>query len=207
MEDKILVDILGLQSTPGAPGAFALILKERDGGRRLPIVIGQFEAQSIALELEKVKPSRPLTHDLVKNILDSLGFSVLEVVINELREGTFHARLIIDSQEIDSRPSDAIAIAVRYGVPIYVSEEVMDEASYIAEEEPQGAKPTAEESEIEPEEEDESDTPLPPKQSEKPQKLTRRQILQKRLEEAISKEEYEKAAKLRDELRKLTGEQ
>ncbi len=135
--DKVLVDILGLSPSPSSPGAYALILKETEGERRLPIIIGQFEAQAIALELEGIKPPRPLTHDLVKNVLDSLGTTLSDVIINELREGTFYAHLNVEgnsaTHEIDARPSDAIAVAIRFGVPIYVSETVMEEASGIPE--------------------------------------------------------------------------
>ena len=131
--DKVMVDILGLSPSPSSPGAYALILKETEGERRLPIIIGQFEAQAIALELEGIKPPRPLTHDLVKNVLDSLGNVLSDVLISELRDGTFYARLNVEgnslNHEIDARPSDAIAIAIRFGAPIYVAETVMEEAA------------------------------------------------------------------------------
>ena len=134
--EKIQVDILGLSTSPSSGGAYALILKEMNGNRRLPIIIGAFEAQSIALEMEGIKPPRPLTHDLMKNIIDTFGVSLQDVYINELRDGTFYAKITIegvnDSQEVDSRPSDAIALAVRYGVPIFVAEEVLNEAGIIA---------------------------------------------------------------------------
>ena len=114
--EKIQVDILGLSTSPSSGGAYALILKEMNGNRRLPIIIGAFEAQSIALEMEGIKPPRPLTHDLMKNIIDTFGVSLQDVYINELRDGTFYAKITIegvsDSQEVDSRPSDAIALAV-----------------------------------------------------------------------------------------------
>jgi bifunctional DNase/RNase len=132
-EEKVQVDILGLSSSQASGGAYALILKETSGPRRLPIIIGAFEAQSIALEMEGIKPPRPLTHDLLKNIIDSLGGELIDVFINELREGTFFARINLDTQEIDARPSDAIAIAVRYGAPIFVAEKVMAEASFVSE--------------------------------------------------------------------------
>lgn len=144
-EDKIQVDILGLSSSQSSGGAYALILKEVNGPRRLPIIIGAFEAQSIALEIEGIKPPRPLTHDLMKNLIDLLGGELIDVCINELREGTFFARLNLDTQEIDSRPSDAIALAVRYGAPIFVAEKVMAEASFLSEgeDEGKGIPPTA----------------------------------------------------------------
>jgi len=188
-EDKVQVDILGLSSSQASGGAYALILKETNGSRRLPIVIGAFEAQSIALEIEGIKPPRPLTHDLIKNLIDLLGGELIDVLISDLRDGTFFARINLDTQEIDSRPSDAIAIAVRYGAPIYVAEKVMAEASFVSE----GG-------------EDEKAIPAnaKPEQEEPPNsQLSKFEQLVKRLEDAIAKEDYEKAAQLRDELKKL----
>ncbi len=187
--DKVQVDILGLSTNPASGGAYALILKEVNGNRRLPIIIGAAEAQSIALEMEGIKPPRPLTHDLIKNIITSFGSELSEIIIDELRDGTFYAKLSIDSQLIDSRPSDAIALAVRYGVQIYVAMSVMEEASFL------------------PEEEEEEATALPKKekakQSSSPPKMTKLEQLNAQLKEAIEKENYEKAAQIRDEIRKL----
>ena len=195
--DKVMVDILGLSPSPSSPGAYALILKEVSGERRLPIIIGQFEAQAIALELEGIKPPRPLTHDLVKNVLDSLGTTLSDVVVSELRDGTFFARLNVEgnsvNHEIDARPSDAIAIAIRFGVPIYVSEAVMEEASTM---------PEAEEGE----QQIESEGEHPKKSREKTPaytKETKMEQLQKELTDAVGREDYERAAKLRDEIRRL----
>ena len=131
--DRVLVDILGLSTNPASGGAYALILREVNGNRRLPIIIGAAEAQSIALEMEGIKPPRPLTHDLMKNIISAFGAELADIIIDELRDGTFYAKLNIDSQQIDSRPSDAIALAVRYGVQIYVASSVMDEAAFVPE--------------------------------------------------------------------------
>ncbi len=189
--DRVQVEILGLSTSPASGGAYALILKESDGKRRLPIIIGAFEAQSIALEIEGIKPPRPLTHDLMKNIIDTLGFSITEVVISELREGTFYARLLMDSEagrEIDSRPSDAIALAVRYGAPIYVADEVMNEAGFV---------PDGEEEE----EAGENAVTPAPEAEEKPESPL--DALRAKLDEAIQKEDYERAAQLRDEIRRL----
>ena len=187
--DKIQVDILGLSTSPASGGAYALILKEVSGSRRLPIIIGAFEAQSIALEMEGIKPPRPLTHDLMKVIIDRLGVTLSEVTVSELRDGTFYAKLALDSQEIDSRPSDAIALAVRYGVPIFVSEKVMDEASFIPEAEGE-----------------EGEKPAQAVKEKKPatQKLSKLEALNSQLKEAIEKEDYEKAARHRDEIRNLS---
>ncbi len=189
--DRIPVDILGLSTNPASGGAYALILKEVTGSRRLPIIIGAAEAQSIALEMEGIKPPRPLTHDLMKNIISSFGAELHEITIDELRDGTFYAKLSIDSQMIDSRPSDAIALAVRYGVQIYVAAAVMDEASFVPEEE--------ESDQLTPEK---PEKPEKPKQQ-PPTKMTKLEQLQQQLKEAIEKENYEKAAQLRDEIRKL----
>jgi hypothetical protein len=192
--ERVQVDILGLHTSPSSGGAYALILKEMHGPRRLPIIIGAFEAQSIALEMEGIRPPRPLTHDLMKTIIDTLGGSLNDVTINELREGTFFARLTVDAKEIDSRPSDAIALAVRYGVPIFVADRVMDEASFIPENEEAEAEPSGETSS----ETAESGPAMPPAPS-----ATRLEQLEKDLSEAVSKEDYEKAAKLRDEIKRL----
>ncbi len=190
--EKVQVDILGLSTSPSSGGAYALILKEVNGNRRLPIIIGAFEAQSIALEMEGIKPPRPLTHDLMKNIIDTFGVSLQDVFINELRDGTFYAKITIegvsDSQEVDSRPSDAIALAVRYGVPIFVSDEVLKEAGIAAEAE----------------EEEQGDSPKVDQPAAMKKHTSKLEQLQTSLKEAIEKEEYEKAAKLRDDLRKLT---
>jgi bifunctional DNase/RNase len=139
--------------------------------------------------MEGIKPPRPLTHDLMKNILDLLGGELVDVCINELRDGTFFARLNLEAQEIDSRPSDAIALAVRYGAPIYVAEKVMAEASFISEgEESEKITPANLKS-------DQNESAKPP--------LTQLEQLEKQLNEAIAKEDYEKAAHLRDEIKKL----
>ncbi len=186
--EKIQVDILGLSTNPASGGAYALILKEVHGNRRLPIIIGASEAQSIALEMEGIKPPRPLTHDLMKNIITAFGAELGDITIDELRDGTFYAKLNIDNQLIDSRPSDAIALAVRYGVQIYVASGVMDEAAFVPEEEDDEAIP--------------SSTKQKPKPSPAP-KMTKLEQLNVQLKEAIEKENYEKAANLRDEIRKL----
>ena len=140
--DKVLVDILGLSTNPASGGAYALILRELNGNRRLPIIIGASEAQSIALEMEGIKPPRPLTHDLMKNIIAAFGGELNDIVIDDLRDGTFYAKLNIDDRMIDSRPSDAIALAVRYGVQIYVAANVMDEAAFIPEDEEEEQPPS-----------------------------------------------------------------
>ncbi len=193
--DKVQVDILGLSPTP-APGGggYALILKEIAGERRLPIIIGSFEAQHIALELENIKPPRPLTHDLLKNIIEQLGFSISFVYINELRDGTFFAKIKMDVgsiEEIDARPSDAIALALKFSAPIYVSEEVIDEVGFIPENEDEAEGKVFKE------------TDLPKTLEESDPFLKRMSKLQNDLKTAIDSEDYEKAASIRDEIKKL----
>jgi bifunctional DNase/RNase len=212
---KVQVEILGISTSPSSNGAYALILQESDGQRRLPIVIGAFEAQAIALEMEGIRPPRPMTHDLMKISLETLGASLVEVIINDLNDGTFYAQLILDSTavEIDARPSDAIALAVRFQAPIYVSEEVINEAGFI----PEGND--ADGSGID-DDDDESDALLratrnddddedtlprnrpEPKQPSKPK--TKLEALKQELDKAIAQEDYEKAATLRDEIAELT---
>jgi len=190
---KIQCEILGLSSSPSTGGAYAILLKEINGNRRLPIIIGAFEAQAIALEIEGIKPPRPLTHDLLKQIVDNLGAAVVEVIIDELRENTFYAKILLETSgltnEIDARPSDAIALAVRTQSPIYVSDSVMESAAFVPSED--GDK---EEIEQEPEPD------VIPKTKEA--KLA---ALQDKLREALDAEEYERAAKLRDDIKKLTN--
>lgn len=192
--ERVQVDILGLSTNPASGGAYALILKEVNGARRLPIIIGAAEAQSIALEMEGIKPPRPLTHDLLKNIITAFGAELQEVVIDELREGTFYAKLSIDNQVVDSRPSDAIALAVRYGAHIYVANAVMEEAAFIPEDEEEEATPDAPPA---------APSPRPKEAPGASPKLSRLEELHKQLREAIEKEQYERAAGLRDEIRKL----
>jgi hypothetical protein len=190
---KIQCEILGLSSSPSTGGAYAILLKENNGNRRLPIIIGAFEAQAIALEIEGIKPPRPLTHDLMKNIIDNLGGTIIEIIIDELRENTFYAKIIIEvsalTNEIDARPSDAIALAVRSQAPIYVAESVMDTAAFLP----------SEESEREGTMDSGGDDPIP---SSKEAKIA---TLQDKLREALDKEDYERAAKIRDDIKKLTS--
>lgn len=193
------MDILGLSSSPSAGGAYALLLKESFGVRRLPIIIGSFEAQSIALEIEGIKPPRPLTHDLMKNIVDDLGGSVVEIYIDELRDNTFFAKIILEvstlTNTIDARPSDAIALAVRTGCQIFVAEEVMRAASFV---------PSSEDKD-ENEESFDIANDFESKQYPKQPSETKVASLQDQLREALEKEDYERAAKLRDEINRLKG--
>ena len=187
--ELIQVEILGLSTSSSSGGAYALVLGDSDGGRRLPIIIGAFEAQAIALELEKIQPPRPMTHDLLRDLLEQVGGDVVAVVISELRDGTFYARVRFvhdgEERELDSRPSDAVALAVRVDAPIYVSDEVLNEAGLPADQDAISELSEAGE-EAQPEE---PATELEKKQSQ--------------LEKAIADENYEKAAQLRDEIQRL----
>ena len=193
--EKIQVDILGLSSSPSAGGAYALLLKESFGVRRLPIIIGSFEAQSIALEIEGIKPPRPLTHDLMKNIVDDLGGSIVEIYIDELRDNTFYAKIILEistlTNTIDARPSDAIALSVRAQSPIFVAESVLETAGFVPTDE--NEKELTRKGEI-------SDDQQVPKSKE-----AKIASLQNKLREALDAEEYERAAKIRDDIKKLTS--
>lgn len=207
-QDNIQVDIFGLSLTPSiSGGGYAIILKEVSGNRRLPIIIGQYEAQSIALELEGIKPPRPLTHDLLKEVIETFGYSVNYIVINELRDSTFYAKIKFDSssiEEMDARPSDAIAIALKFSSPIYVNSDIMEEVGFVPDYDEQ----------VLPKQEndfDDSETDITSDQIKSKPVETKnlsnkeKKLLQLRndLDEAITKEEYEKAAQLRDEIKKL----
>ncbi len=193
---KVECEILGLSANPSAGGVHALLLKEVFGQRRIPILIGQFEAQAIAMELEGMKPPRPLTHDLIKNLIENLGATILHVEITDLIDNTYHAKIVLDisslTNEIDSRPSDAIAVALRAQVPIYVAESILDQAGFT----PINELETIDDKPIE--EIRKNPEPLKTREA----KLA---AIQNQLREAIEAEEYERAAKLRDELNRLQG--
>lgn len=187
------MDILGLSTSPSSGGAYALILSEVSGLRRLPIIIGSFEAQAIALELENIKPPRPMTHDLLKNFILNFDTKVDHIYINELSEGTFYAKIVLERGdalfELDSRPSDAIALAVRFGTKIYVSEKVLKEAGIRSDQEivERGGRKVSE------------------PESAAEDEMTKLEKLEIDLHTAIETENYEKAAKLRDQISKMKG--
>lgn len=190
--DFIQVDIIGLSTSPSSGGAYALVLGEIEGNRRLPIIIGAFEAQAIALELEKIQPPRPMTHDLLRDLFESVGAEVIDVVIDELREGTFFAkvRYIHEGEEdqLDARPSDAVALAVRVDAPIYVAPGVLEEAGI----------PSDEEAVAELEEEIEEEEPAVP--------VSPLERLEEQLSKAIAEEDYERAAQIRDDIQRHKNE-
>ena len=194
--DKIKLDIAGLSYSQTQSGAYALVLCEVIGKRRLPIIIGGFEAQAIAIELEKMTPSRPLTHDLFKNFAEEFKITIVEVIIYNLVEGIFFAKLICDQNgkeiEIDSRTSDAIALAVRFECNIYTYEFVLSSAGIILDDE-------------EIEDGDESDEDINIEEvtstiSTSPVERMTLSELNKQLKEAIENEDYEAASNIRDEI-------
>ncbi|WPP51313.1 bifunctional nuclease family protein [Catalinimonas niigatensis] len=194
--DKIELEILGLSSSQSQSGSFALVLGETTGNRRLPIIIGMFEAQAIAIEIEKIAPNRPMTHDLFKSFAHSFNFTVEEIVISDLKEGVFFAKIVCSNNgrnvEIDARPSDAIAIGLRFSVPIYTFETVLSEAGIVLTDE-EGER----EGQPEPAEEKGSSSNKPFKEQLKDLSSDRLQTL---LDETLKNEDYEKAAQIRDEM-------
>ena len=132
---KIELEIVALSHSITQTNSYAVVLGELKGQRRLPIVIGGFEAQAIAVALEHMKPSRPLTHDLMKNFMNSFGVELQEVIISDLQEGIFYSKLVCftenDTIEIDSRTSDALALAVRFGCPVYTYEHILENAGIL----------------------------------------------------------------------------
>ncbi len=195
---KIKLEILGLSPSQSQTGSFALVLGEELGNRRLPIIIGVFEAQAIAVQIENIVPNRPMTHDLFKSFAEALNYTLKEIVISDLSEGIFYAKIVCGDDlrevEIDSRPSDAIAIGLRFGVPIYTYETILSEAGIVTNDTGEA--------------EEKNDDDLVRETLRTKGSFTDQirdlsnDVLQKMLEEALSSEEYEKAAKIRDELDK-----
>ncbi|GAA0874705.1 bifunctional nuclease family protein [Wandonia haliotis] len=192
--EKVKLEIVGLSYSQTQSGAYALVLSEVGGKRRLPIIIGGFEAQAIAIELEKMTPTRPLTHDLFKNFASDFGIVVKEVIIYNLVEGIFYSKLICEQngeiKEIDARTSDAIAIGVRFNCPVYTFESILSSAGILLDESDDFSEPTV----TNPSEE----------QSEQGSSMSTMSIaeLEAMLEDALEKEEYELASKIRDEINK-----
>ncbi len=201
---KIELEILGLSSSQSQTGSFALVLGEVGGKRRLPIIIGMAEAQAIAIEIEKITPHRPFTHDLFKEFAKGFNFDIQEIMISDLKEGIFYARIVcsdeIKSVEVDSRPSDAIAIALRFKVPIFTNEKILSEAGIVLTEEEEKAEFGEADEEIEEEEMEkaveEAKTQI---QSNNLDEFSVQQ-LEVMLEDALQDEKYELAARIRDEL-------
>ncbi len=195
---KIALDIIALSHSVTQSNNYAVVLGERDGARRLPIVIGGFEAQAIAVAIEGMLPNRPLTHDLFKNTLDIFNVELKEIIINNLLEGIFYARLVCvkDGEiiEIDSRTSDALALAVRFSCPIYTYEFILDAAGVELQEEGEN---DIDEDEVVGVEGTETYQGSEPEFS----RMTVEQ-LKTALNEVLAAEDYESAAKIRDEINK-----
>lgn len=205
--EKIKLEILGLSSSQSQTGSFALVLGEESGNRRLPIIIGMFEAQAIAIEIEKIVPNRPMTHDLFRSFASGFNFNVEEIVISDLREGVFFAKIVcsdgINTIEIDARPSDAIAIGLRFDVPIYTFENILSEAGIVLSDIEEDEE---EDQEEETDEELTGQEAAPAKEAGGAEKsadkikFSTNDQLKSMLEEALAKEDYERAARIRDEL-------
>lgn len=191
---KIRLNILGLSVSQTQSGAYALVLAEENGERRIPIIIGPVEAQAIAIQLEGLKPPRPLTHDLIKNIALAFDISLLEVTIYKLEEGIFYSELLCEMGgkeiRVDSRTSDAVALALRFRCPIYTSEEILKKAGIVLEQED-------EESPVRSIFDEDYDEPVPSSYAH----YSTNELLEL-LDEAIQNEDYEKASLIRDELNK-----
>lgn len=189
---KVLLEVLDVSHGYTERGSYAVVLGEKNGNKRLPIVIGVFEAQAIMIALEKLTSPRPLTHDLYKTTLEHFDITIKEVVIDNLMEGVFYAKLIAsngeNTVEIDSRTSDAIAVALRFDCPIFIYDSILNNAGIVLIEEERLAPSTPEEEYLE--------------QKKKQNELGGFSIkeLEALIEEAIENEEFERAAQLRDEI-------
>lgn len=194
--EKIPLEIVGLSYSQTQTGAYALVLAEKNGQRKLPVIIGGFEAQAIAVEIENMTPTRPLAHDLFKRLAEVFDIEVKEVIIYNLVEGIFFAKLICsvqgedDIREIDARTSDAVAIAVRFKAPIYTYEFILDSAGIAPEQLEEGSVSEDEELKME---EVERDLDI------KSDDLSIGE-LEEQLTAAIEREDYEAASRLRDEI-------
>lgn len=201
---KIQLDIVALSHSVSQSHNYAVVLGEQDGSRRLPIVIGAFEAQAIAVAMERMTPNRPLTHDLFKNALDTFGIDLKEVIINDLLDGIFYAKLVClrrgEIIEIDSRTSDALAMAVRFGCPVFTYEFILESAGVILDDSAEGS-------------EEETKGPVVIEKSGESQKkqgpLSSYSIdaLKSMLDEVLAEENYEKAARIRDEINRRSESQ
>jgi uncharacterized protein len=206
---KIALDIVGLQPSMTQTHNYAVVLGERNGNRRLPIIIGAFEAQAIAVAVEKMLPNRPLTHDLFKSTLDTFGIDVREVIISNLLDGVFYARLVCvkdsESFEIDSRTSDALAIAVRFTCPIYTYEFILEAAGVVLEESEEASTTTGS-SKATSKTKSTSSTGGG-RASDSRSQLSHLSLdeLNRMLDEVLANEDYEQAALIRDELKKREG--
>ncbi len=196
---KIRLNVLGISYSQTQTGAYALVLAEEAGKRRIPIIVGGFEAQAIAIQLEGLKPPRPLTHDLFLNFSKTFKIDLIEVTIYKLEEGVFFSKLTCDDGknivEIDARTSDAIALALRFKCPIYTTEEIMQRAGIILDFDKESATKTASRSESK-----EQDIKVENQPQSEELKSIKMQDLKSMLDEAIRDENYERASLIRDEI-------
>lgn len=194
---KVKLDILGLSYSQTQDNAYVLILVEKAGDKRMPIIIGSSEAQAIAIELEKMKAPRPLTHDLFKTLSDSFDITLDEVIIYKLEEGIFYSRIVVSQNgktvEIDSRTSDAVALAVRFECPIYTTPDVLTKAGIVLD--------------VHSEKESTATKKIEQTQTEDNEyAFSSDEELNVMLDEAIATENYEKASQLRDEINRRKSE-
>ena len=201
----IKLNIKGISYSQTQTGAYALILSEENGPRKLPIVIGAFEAQSIAIALESdIKPPRPLTHDLFKNFCDQFAIKIKQVIIHKLVDGVFHSSIITEQNNheeiIESRTSDAIALALRFDAPVFTYKDILNKAGIYL----QTAKEEGSEKEVEEKSEISLETLTKSQSKSGPLNLSSKSLteLNTLLKEAVEAEEYEKAARVRDEISK-----
>jgi uncharacterized protein len=200
---KIPLDIVGLQPSMTQTHNYAVVLGERHGNRRLPIIIGAFEAQAIAVAVERMLPNRPLTHDLFKNTLDTFRIDLKEVIISNLLDGVFYARLICardgESYEVDSRTSDALAMAVRFNCPIYTFEFILEAAGVVLEESEETSKKTPSSASR-----STATASTGNRASDNKGQLAHLSLdeLNRMLDEVLNNEDYEQAALIRDEIAK-----
>lgn len=201
---KIKLEVVGMSPNQAQVGSYVLVLGDEDGMRRLPVIIGMFEAQAIAMAVEKMMPSRPLTHDLIKNIADAYQIEVQEVLIYSLQDGVFFSKLIttngLVNQEIDARTSDAIALAVRFGCPIFTYENILREAASSLEDKDRSVSEIEEHLSTSNEEEEEEQEEAPAKAKDFSRSTVEQ--LNEMLHQAIDGENYELASAIRDELSK-----
>lgn len=193
---KIELEIVALSHSITQTHSYAVVLGEVNGLRRLPIVIGGFEAQAIAVALERMQPSRPLTHDLMKNFMNAFNVDLMEIVINDLQEGIFYSKLVCisehDTIEIDSRTSDALALAVRFGCPIFTYDHILESAGILMED--TGGKKKKTEVPV-------ADSPVTSTSREDLSKLSLEE-LNKLLTDVLDHEDYIRAIAIRDEINK-----
>jgi len=199
---KIKLNVLGISYSQTQSGAYALVLSEEEGTRRIPIIVGGFEAQAIAIELEGLAPPRPLTHDLFRNFSEAYGIRILEVNINKLEDGVFFANILCDNGDkqitLDARTSDAIALALRFKCPIYTTDDIVEKAGIVLDfEKDTGLEKTdiPEEQEIEATKEKPKKRTILPNLSD-----SSLEELKSLLAKAVSGEDYERASEIRDEI-------